>query len=88
MKIKGNRKSLKIAALIFIDFRCQSINLVYFEINFWIFVYALVIIGRDKRSLCEDGSWRPIDLRHLRPRSFCLSTEALLIRRNTFFVLN
>ena len=37
-------------------------NIVYFPLNFWIFVYASVIIGWDKRSLCGDGRRRPIDL--------------------------
>ena len=36
------------------------------------FVYASVIIGRDKRSLCGGGRWRPIDLL---PRLFRLATH-------------
>ena len=39
-----------------------KLNVVYFQLNFWIFVDASVIIGRDKRSLCRGGRWRPIDL--------------------------
>ena len=37
-------------------------NIVYFPPNFWIFVYASMIIGWDKRSLCGDGRRQPIDL--------------------------
>ena len=44
----------------------------YFQLNFWTFVYPSVIIGRDKRSLCGGGRWRPIDL--LR-RLFCQATH-------------
>ena len=49
-----------------------KLNLVYFQLNFWIFVYALVIIGRDKISLCGGGRWRPIGLhpRLFRPSCF------------------
>ena len=46
--------------------------LVYFQLNFWIFVNASMIIGRDKRSLCWGGRWQPIDL-HPQPfRPSCL----------------
>ena len=56
---------------------CQSprhanlkLKIVYFQLNFWIFVYASVIIGRDKRSLCGSWRWRPINVL---PWLFCPS---------------
>ena len=49
-----------------------KVNIVYFQLSFWIFVYTSVIIGRDKRSLCGGGRRRPIDLlpRLFRPSYF------------------
>ena len=49
-----------------------KLNLVYFQLNCGIFVYALVIIGRDKISLCGGWRWRPIGLhpRLFRPSCF------------------
>ena len=45
----------------------QTHDLVYFQLNFWSFVYASVIIVRSKRSLCGGGRWR---LNDLLPRLF------------------
>ena len=51
-----------------------------FQLNFWIFVYASVIISRDKRSLCGGGRWRPIDLL---PRSFARQHTTSTSSQNT-----
>ena len=47
-----------------------KLNVAYFQLNFWIFVYASVIIGRDERNLCAGWRWRPIDVL---PWLFCPS---------------
>ena len=39
-----------------------KLSIVYFQLNFWIFVYTSMIIGWDKKSLCAGRRWRPIDL--------------------------
>ena len=39
-----------------------KLNIVSFQLNFWIFVYTSVITGGDKRSLCGGGRWWSIDL--------------------------
>ena len=49
-----------------------KLNVVYFQLIFWIFVYSSVTIARDKRSLCGSGRWRPFDLL---PRLFRQATS-------------
>ena len=65
-----------------IAFQCPKqplLNQLYFQLNFLIFIYASVIIGRDKRSLCWGGRWRPINLltRLFHPSCFVKKRESV-----------
>ena len=68
---------------------CFKLNIaVYFQLNFWIFVYASaasVIIGRDKRSLCGGGR-KATDLPPpLALRSSCFVNKGVGRQRTTFW---